>query len=212
MMGFLHIWDQFLFSFEGLDDEGDPKGNYTFLSTWILFNCNQRRQCWCWCTECLTLGLLGSGTTLLQGHGDIATSEMQTTVINGYTCNECSMLSERKEVLTAHSASRVPSSRIYSRDRSQKHTSGKLPSLVFCLDMFYLHQLKLYVLVTFLYMNIRFFSMLLNALNFKRKMLWYLTEFYFYNDLEHNGQFQPALITRVSSFGIRSIHVCLWIF
>ncbi|NXD61764.1 SUN1 protein, partial [Eolophus roseicapillus] len=64
-----------------------------------------------------------SGTTLLQGHGDIATSEMQTTVINGYTCNECSMLSERKEVLTAHSASRVPSSRIYSRDRSQKHTS-----------------------------------------------------------------------------------------
>ncbi|XP_065540510.1 SUN domain-containing protein 1 isoform X5 [Lathamus discolor] len=65
----------------------------------------------------------GSGTTLLQGHGDIATSEMQTTVINGYTCNECSMLSERKEVLTAHSASRVPSSRIYSRDRSQKHIS-----------------------------------------------------------------------------------------
>ncbi|XP_057272778.1 SUN domain-containing protein 1 isoform X7 [Pezoporus wallicus] len=66
----------------------------------------------------------GSGTTLLQGHGDTATSEMQTTVINGYTCNECSMLSERKEVLTAHSASRVPSSRIYSRDRSQKHISS----------------------------------------------------------------------------------------
>ncbi|KAM9555362.1 SUN domain-containing protein 1 isoform 7-T13 [Guaruba guarouba] len=65
----------------------------------------------------------GSGTTLLQGHGDIATSEMETTVINGYTCNECSMLSERKEVLTAHTASRVPSSRIYSRDRSQKHLS-----------------------------------------------------------------------------------------
>ncbi|KAM4656237.1 SUN domain-containing protein 1 isoform 1-T5 [Amazona ochrocephala] len=65
----------------------------------------------------------GGGTTLLQGHGDVATSEMETTVINGYTCNECSMLSERKEVLTAHSASRVPSSRIYSRDRSQKHSS-----------------------------------------------------------------------------------------
>ncbi|XP_061213046.1 SUN domain-containing protein 1 isoform X6 [Neopsephotus bourkii] len=65
----------------------------------------------------------GSDTTLLQGHGDTATSEMQTTVINGYTCNECSMLSERKEVLTAHSASRVPSSRIYSRDRTQKHIS-----------------------------------------------------------------------------------------
>ncbi|XP_057272780.1 SUN domain-containing protein 1 isoform X9 [Pezoporus wallicus] len=73
----------------------------------------------------------GSGTTLLQGHGDTATSEMQTTVINGYTCNECSMLSERKEVLTAHSASRVPSSRIYSRDRSQKHISRIAASGIF---------------------------------------------------------------------------------
>uniref|UniRef100_A0A8B9IV32 Sad1 and UNC84 domain containing 1 n=1 Tax=Amazona collaria TaxID=241587 RepID=A0A8B9IV32_9PSIT len=100
----------------------------------------------------------GSGTTLLQGHGDVATSEMETTVINGYTCNECSMLSERKEVLTAHSASRVPSSRIYSRDRSQKHSSSKLPSLVCCLDMFYLHQLKLYVLVSFLYIIFSIFD------------------------------------------------------
>ncbi|KAM9555364.1 SUN domain-containing protein 1 isoform 9-T15 [Guaruba guarouba] len=73
----------------------------------------------------------GSGTTLLQGHGDIATSEMETTVINGYTCNECSMLSERKEVLTAHTASRVPSSRIYSRDRSQKHLSRIAASVIF---------------------------------------------------------------------------------
>lgn len=31
-MGLPYIWDQiFFFSFEGLDDEGDPKGNYTFL-------------------------------------------------------------------------------------------------------------------------------------------------------------------------------------
>ncbi|XP_061213049.1 SUN domain-containing protein 1 isoform X8 [Neopsephotus bourkii] len=73
----------------------------------------------------------GSDTTLLQGHGDTATSEMQTTVINGYTCNECSMLSERKEVLTAHSASRVPSSRIYSRDRTQKHISRIAASGIF---------------------------------------------------------------------------------
>ncbi|XP_064376291.1 SUN domain-containing protein 1 isoform X6 [Dromaius novaehollandiae] len=65
----------------------------------------------------------GSDTTLMQGNGDVATAEMQTAVINGYTCNDCSMLSERKEVLTAYSASHVPSSRIYSRDRSQKHTS-----------------------------------------------------------------------------------------
>ncbi|NXC70723.1 SUN1 protein, partial [Anhinga anhinga] len=65
----------------------------------------------------------GSDATLVQGNGDIATAEMQTTMINGYTCSDCSMLSERKEVLTAYSASPVPSSRIYSRDRSQKHAS-----------------------------------------------------------------------------------------
>ncbi|XP_075624104.1 SUN domain-containing protein 1 isoform X4 [Balearica regulorum gibbericeps] len=62
----------------------------------------------------------GSDTTLMQGNGDIASAETQTTVINGYTCSDCSMLSERKEVLTAYSPSPVPSSRIYSRDRSQK--------------------------------------------------------------------------------------------
>ncbi|XP_075575234.1 SUN domain-containing protein 1 isoform X3 [Pelecanus crispus] len=65
----------------------------------------------------------GNDTTLMQGNGDIATAEAETTVINGYTCSDCSMLSERKEVLTAYSAARVPSSRIYSRDRSQKHAS-----------------------------------------------------------------------------------------
>ncbi|XP_075021340.1 SUN domain-containing protein 1 isoform X6 [Calonectris borealis] len=65
----------------------------------------------------------GSDTTLMQGNGDITTAETQTTMINGYTCSDCSMLSERKEVLTAYSASHVPSSRIYSRDRSQKHAS-----------------------------------------------------------------------------------------
>ncbi|NXY01716.1 SUN1 protein, partial [Pteruthius melanotis] len=64
----------------------------------------------------------GSDTTLLQGNGGIAAAELQPT-LNGYTCSDCSMLSERKEVLTAYSASPVPSSRIYTRDRSQKHVS-----------------------------------------------------------------------------------------
>ncbi|NWH72542.1 SUN1 protein, partial [Piaya cayana] len=62
-------------------------------------------------------------TTVLQGNGDITATETQTSVINGYTCSDCSMLSERKEVLTAYSTSHLPSSRIYSRDRSQKHGS-----------------------------------------------------------------------------------------
>ncbi|XP_054372488.1 SUN domain-containing protein 1 isoform X4 [Molothrus ater] len=63
-----------------------------------------------------------SDTTLLQGNGGIAAPELQPT-LNGYTCSDCSMLSERKEVLTAYSPSHVPSSRIYTRDRSQKHAS-----------------------------------------------------------------------------------------
>ncbi|NWR51484.1 SUN1 protein, partial [Regulus satrapa] len=66
----------------------------------------------------------GGDTTLLQGNGGVAAAaaELQPT-LNGYTCSDCSMLSERKEVLTAYSASHVPSSRIYTRDRSQKHAS-----------------------------------------------------------------------------------------
>lgn len=75
----------------------------------------------------------GSDTTLLQGNGGIAAAELQPT-LNGYTCSDCSMLSERKEVLTAYSASHVPSSRIYTRDRSQKHASSKSLSLVFSLQ------------------------------------------------------------------------------
>ncbi|XP_044835142.1 SUN domain-containing protein 1 isoform X9 [Mauremys mutica] len=75
--------------------------------------------------------LKGGDTTVIQGNGDIATAETQTTMINGYTCSDCSMLSERKEVLTAYSASHMPSSRIYSRDRSQKYKSRKAASGVF---------------------------------------------------------------------------------
>ncbi|XP_068555492.1 SUN domain-containing protein 1 isoform X14 [Anas acuta] len=87
--------------FWGLDDDGEPKG------------------------------LLGSGTMLTQENGDMATAETQTTMKNGYICSDCSMLSERKEALTAKSASYVPSSRIYSRDRSQKHPSRRAASGVF---------------------------------------------------------------------------------
>ncbi|NXM68274.1 SUN1 protein, partial [Serilophus lunatus] len=65
----------------------------------------------------------GSDSTLLQGNGDIAAAAETQPPMNGYTCSDCSMLSERKEVLTAYSAAHVPSSRIYSRDRSQKHAS-----------------------------------------------------------------------------------------
>ncbi|XP_071671142.1 SUN domain-containing protein 1 isoform X7 [Patagioenas fasciata] len=65
----------------------------------------------------------GGEAALTQGNGNIAAAETQTTMINGYPYSDCSMLSERKEVLTACSASPGPSSTIYSRDRSQKHAS-----------------------------------------------------------------------------------------
>ncbi|XP_077130988.1 SUN domain-containing protein 1 isoform X8 [Ranitomeya variabilis] len=68
-------------------------------------------------------------TTVTQANGDVLTAETQTTLLNGYTCNDCSMLSERSDVLTAYSA--VPaaatssysiSTKVYSRDRSHKST------------------------------------------------------------------------------------------
>ncbi|XP_066432457.1 SUN domain-containing protein 1 isoform X3 [Eleutherodactylus coqui] len=68
-------------------------------------------------------------TTVIQANGDVLSAETQTSLINGYTCNDCSMLSERSNVLTANSASRVPavssytlSRKAYSRDRSHKST------------------------------------------------------------------------------------------
>uniref|UniRef100_A0A8C3VE41 Sad1 and UNC84 domain containing 1 n=1 Tax=Catharus ustulatus TaxID=91951 RepID=A0A8C3VE41_CATUS len=67
----------------------------------------------------------GSDTTLLQGNGGIAAAAELQPTLNGYTCSDCSMLSERKEVLTAYSPSHVPSSRIYTRDRSQKRDDCK---------------------------------------------------------------------------------------
>ncbi|XP_025030114.1 SUN domain-containing protein 1 isoform X6 [Python bivittatus] len=65
----------------------------------------------------------GGDTASIQANGDVATTESQIELSNGYTCNECSMLSERKEALTAYSSSCMPTSRIYSRDQSQKYKS-----------------------------------------------------------------------------------------
>ncbi|NXS08088.1 SUN1 protein, partial [Neodrepanis coruscans] len=76
-----------------------------------------------WVLTWVLWGLAGTDTTLLQGNGDIPAAAETQPPMNGYTCSDCSMLSERKEVLTAYSAAHVPSSRIYSRDRSQKHAS-----------------------------------------------------------------------------------------
>ncbi|XP_060116966.1 SUN domain-containing protein 1 isoform X5 [Heteronotia binoei] len=74
----------------------------------------------------ITCNPTGGHTTVIQANGDVATAESQMALSNGYTGNDCSILSERKEVLTAFSTAHMPPTRIYSRDRSQKHKSGGL--------------------------------------------------------------------------------------
>ncbi|XP_077173041.1 SUN domain-containing protein 1 isoform X7 [Paroedura picta] len=63
----------------------------------------------------------GGQTTVIRANGDAAAAQSQSALSNGYTGDDCGILSERKEVLTAFSAAHMPPTRIYSRDRSQKH-------------------------------------------------------------------------------------------
>nr|XP_055116807.1 SUN domain-containing protein 1 isoform X27 [Symphalangus syndactylus] len=80
--------------FWGLDDDGDLKGSIYCLKT------------------------LGGNKAAIQGNGDVGAAT--ATAHNGFSCSNCSMLSERKDVLTAHPAAPGPVSRVYSRDRNQK--------------------------------------------------------------------------------------------
>ncbi|XP_043834452.1 SUN domain-containing protein 1 isoform X5 [Dromiciops gliroides] len=75
--------------------------------------------------------LKGGTKTVIQGNGDLATEGTDTTLNNGYICSDCSMLSERKDVLTAYSTSHVPSSRIYFRDGSQKRGASLYMNRIF---------------------------------------------------------------------------------
>ncbi|XP_059572287.1 SUN domain-containing protein 1 isoform X7 [Alligator mississippiensis] len=140
----------------------------------------------------------GGDTTVIQGNGDLATVETQTTVINGYTCNDCSMLSERKEVLTAYSTSHMPSSRIYSRDRSQKHKSGG--------TFFYMNkilQLVKYAATSFASLLVQLFQMVLLKLGYEFKgkaasgAFWWLG----------TGWYQ--LVTLISLFNVFLLTRCL---
>nr|XP_031532717.1 SUN domain-containing protein 1 isoform X7 [Vicugna pacos] len=67
--------------------------------------------------------LKGGSKAALQGNGAMAAGPAGAAGSNGYTCSDCSLLSERKASLTACAAARGPSSRIYSRDRNQKRRS-----------------------------------------------------------------------------------------
>ncbi|XP_051691202.1 SUN domain-containing protein 1 isoform X6 [Oryctolagus cuniculus] len=61
----------------------------------------------------------GGGKATIQGNGDLAARAAEATGHNGYTCSDCSLLSERRDALTAH-----PTSRVYSRDRTQKRKAA----------------------------------------------------------------------------------------
>ncbi|XP_070270328.1 SUN domain-containing protein 1 isoform X5 [Myotis yumanensis] len=57
--------------------------------------------------------LKGGNKAVVQGNGKVAADAAWS---NGYTCRACTLLSERQDTLPAHGTS----SRVYSRDRSQK--------------------------------------------------------------------------------------------
>ncbi|XP_012584643.1 PREDICTED: SUN domain-containing protein 1 isoform X4 [Condylura cristata] len=68
--------------------------------------------------------LKGGNKAVNQGNGDLA-SGAAATKSNGYTCSDCSMLSERRDTLTVHATPHAPlASRIYSRDRTQKRKAA----------------------------------------------------------------------------------------
>ncbi|XP_036288492.1 SUN domain-containing protein 1 isoform X10 [Pipistrellus kuhlii] len=60
--------------------------------------------------------LKGGNKAVVQGNGKVAADAAWS---NGYTCRACTLLSEHQDTLPAHGAS----SRVYSRDRSQKPRS-----------------------------------------------------------------------------------------
>ncbi|XP_058290273.1 SUN domain-containing protein 1 isoform X24 [Hylobates moloch] len=66
--------------------------------------------------------LKGGNKAAIQGNGDVGAAT--ATAHNGFSCSNCSMLSERKDVLTAHPAAPGPVSRVYSRDRNQKRKAA----------------------------------------------------------------------------------------
>lgn len=107
----------------GLDDDGDVKGNYfSALSS----PCFSREKFWLGtcglrytCSICFPK-TAGGSKAVTQGNGDVAADAARS---NGYTCSDCSLLSERRNTLTACSASQGTVSRIYSRDRNQKRKS-----------------------------------------------------------------------------------------
>ncbi|CAI9173451.1 unnamed protein product [Rangifer tarandus platyrhynchus] len=69
--------------------------------------------------------LKGGNKAAIQGNGEAAAGAAEAAGSNGYTCSDCSLLSERRGMLTTCSATRGPASWVYSRDRSQKRRAAR---------------------------------------------------------------------------------------
>ncbi|KAM4698609.1 SUN domain-containing protein 1 [Rhinophrynus dorsalis] len=120
--------------------------------------------------------LKGGDTTVIQANGDLNSAETQTTMINGYTCSDCSMLSDRNDALTAYSKSRAASAtqrevqanttatKVYTRERNQKHKSREMA--------FYTHKAMLLVInsaSTLASLVVKLFHMVMLKLNCELK-------------------------------------------
>ncbi|XP_043945617.1 SUN domain-containing protein 1 isoform X2 [Protopterus annectens] len=64
--------------------------------------------------------------TVILPNGDIISSGTQTSMVNGYTCENCSMLSQRKDALTTYSSMHTAPSVVYSRTKTKTTKSGGL--------------------------------------------------------------------------------------
>ncbi|XP_018091894.1 SUN domain-containing protein 1 isoform X12 [Xenopus laevis] len=65
-------------------------------------------------------------TTVIQSNGDFNSAETQTTMINGYTCSDCSIVSQRNDTLTALSASYSASGNVHAASGSKHSACGTL--------------------------------------------------------------------------------------
>ncbi|XP_076996505.1 SUN domain-containing protein 1 isoform X4 [Tamandua tetradactyla] len=68
--------------------------------------------------------LKGGGPAAMQGNGARVPGGAETAALNGYTCDACSLLSERRAALTARCPPHGPSARAYSSDRAQKRSAS----------------------------------------------------------------------------------------
>ncbi|XP_044602570.1 SUN domain-containing protein 1 isoform X5 [Equus asinus] len=97
--------------------------------------------------------LKGGSEAAVQGNGDLAARS------NGFTCRDCSLLSGREDALTTLPAAHGTSSRVYSRDRTQKRGAS------FCVDRIW--WLAKYTSSSFSSFLVQLFQVVLMKLNYE---------------------------------------------